>query len=74
MGNVAACVAEYFSEARIDEERKEESSKDPIYKGFKTMLDLKANEEALVSPVLGNLLVSSTLASFFVFSYRESAW
>ncbi|KAI4377963.1 hypothetical protein MLD38_015513 [Melastoma candidum] len=45
--SIEACVTEYFSEVRIDEEGRDETIEDPIYKGFKTVLDSKANDEAL---------------------------
>ena len=43
----AACVVEYFfdSDKQVMED---ESSEDPIYKGYKAVLDSKATDETLV--------------------------
>ena len=45
--NFAACVNEYFVDTDI-EDTKNQSSEDPIYEGYKTVLDSKPKDEALV--------------------------
>lgn len=45
--NFAACVMEYFDAKLADAEDK--SSEDPIYKGYKAVLDSKSVDETLVS-------------------------
>lgn len=42
-----ACVAEYFSNENPNEMAKE-TSEDPIYKGYKAVLDSKSTDETLV--------------------------
>ncbi|KAL5550908.1 hypothetical protein UlMin_001084 [Ulmus minor] len=44
--SIQACVDEYFDDAVI-EENEEKSSEDPIYNGFKAVLDSKSNEETM---------------------------
>lgn len=46
--NFAACVKEYFNENNI-EINEDESSEDPIYEGYKAVLDSKSTDETLVS-------------------------
>lgn len=43
-----ACVNEYFEEEEKDKEASD-SSEDMIYNGYKTVLDSKSTDEALVS-------------------------
>ena len=43
----AACVKEYFSEEEKDM-AEDKSLEDPIYKGYKAVLDSKSNDETLV--------------------------
>lgn len=43
-----ACVKEYFEEEEKDKETSD-SSEDMIYDGYKTVLDSKSTDEALVS-------------------------
>jgi len=45
--NFAACVNEYFVDPSIEETEKQ-SSEDPIYEGYKAVLDSKSKDEALV--------------------------
>ena len=45
--NFAACVNEYFVDPSIEETEKQ-SSEDPIYEGYKAVLDSKPKDEALV--------------------------
>lgn len=49
MYDFAACVNEYFSDAEIKEETHDKTKEDPIYKGFKAVLDSKSNDETMVS-------------------------
>ncbi|XP_075509838.1 aluminum-activated malate transporter 12-like [Primulina tabacum] len=44
--SIEACVNEYFSNDTIDED-KEKSLEDPIYKGYKAVLDSKSTDETL---------------------------
>lgn len=44
----AACVNGYFKDADIEAIR-EESSKDPVYKSYRVVLDSKSSDESLVS-------------------------
>lgn len=48
MHDFAACVNEYFSEAEIKETH-DKTAEDPIYKGFKVVLDSKSIDETMVS-------------------------
>ena len=43
----AACVMEYFCDSK-KQSTEEDSSVDPIYRGYKAVLDSKAIEETLV--------------------------
>lgn len=45
----AACVNEYFNDADEIEETHDTSEEDPIYEGFKAVLDSKSNDESMVS-------------------------
>ncbi|XP_060673800.1 aluminum-activated malate transporter 12-like isoform X2 [Ziziphus jujuba] len=45
--SIEACVNEYFSDAEIKEETHDKTKEDPIYKGFKAVLDSKSNDETM---------------------------
>jgi len=45
ISRLAACVNDYFEDEEI---RDEKSSRYPIYKGYKTVLDSKSTEESQV--------------------------
>lgn len=49
--NFAACINEYFSDKEEQEKAKENSmeAEDPIYNGYKAVLDSKSSDETLVS-------------------------
>lgn len=53
--NDAACVNEYFNDSEI-KENQDKSSEDPIYKGYKAVLDSKSTDETLVSSCFINVL------------------
>ncbi|KAE8730858.1 Aluminum-activated malate transporter 12 [Hibiscus syriacus] len=44
--SIEACVNEYFNDSEI-KENQEKSSEDPIYKGYKAVLDSKSTDETL---------------------------
>ena len=45
-----ACVTEYFNDAETGENnQKSKEDEDPIYKGFKAVLDSKSQDETMVS-------------------------
>ncbi|XP_065878679.1 aluminum-activated malate transporter 12-like [Euphorbia lathyris] len=44
---IEACVNEYFSEAVKEAADEDESSEDPIYRGYKNVLDSKSQDETL---------------------------
>ncbi|XWS49237.1 hypothetical protein CRYUN_Cryun13aG0146800 [Craigia yunnanensis] len=44
--SIEACVNEYFNDSEIKENR-DKSSEDPIYKGYKAVLDSKSTDETL---------------------------
>lgn len=45
---IAACVDEYFKDSEIDQGSKDNSLEDPIYTGYKAVLDSKSIDETLV--------------------------
>ena len=55
MQNGAVCVNEYFNDYEI-KENQDKSSEDPIYKGYKAVLDSKSTDETLVSSCFINVL------------------
>lgn len=59
--NDAACVNEYFDDSDT-KEKQERSSEDPIYKGYKAVLDSKSTDETLVSSLLVSLMYYLNLA------------
>ena len=47
--NHAVCVREYFYDSATEATEDDDSSEDPIYEGYKAVLDSKANDETLVT-------------------------
>ncbi|KAI4315140.1 hypothetical protein L6164_027983 [Bauhinia variegata] len=45
--SIEGCVNEYFSESVLEEAESMKSSEDPIYKGYKAVLDSKSSDEML---------------------------
>ncbi|PON57074.1 Aluminum-activated malate transporter [Parasponia andersonii] len=45
--SIEACVNEYFNDADEIKETNDKSSEDPIYEGFKAVLDSKSNDETM---------------------------
>lgn len=60
---LAACVYEYFREEEL-EVAKDQSLEDPIYKGYKAVLDSKSYDETLVSSIY--ILYSNNLHQRYV--------
>ena len=58
-------MAEYFS---TEELVKKESSEDPIYKGYKAVLDSKSTDETLVHPLSLHVDIHVTHISYLSFS------
>lgn len=61
--NPAVCVMEYFYDSE-KEATQDDSSEDPIYEGYKAVLDSKAKDETLVTqcPFLVKLKLSEVSA------------
>lgn len=49
---LAACVNEYFNDTEMEETQNISPDQDPIYKGFKAVLDSKSHDETMVSKYL----------------------
>ncbi|KAH1140576.1 hypothetical protein GYH30_029455 [Glycine max] len=47
--SIQVCVREYFYESAKEETEDDDSSEDPIYEGYKAVLDSKAKDETLAS-------------------------
>ncbi|RDX70476.1 Aluminum-activated malate transporter 12, partial [Mucuna pruriens] len=45
--SIQVCVVEYFYDSAKPEETRDDSSEDPIYQGYKAVLDSKASDETL---------------------------
>ena len=57
MYHFAACVNEYFNDADETEETQITSAEDPIYEGFKAVLDSKSNDETMVISSFGKIII-----------------
>ena len=71
MYHFAACVNEYFNDADETEETQITSAEDPIYEGFKAVLDSKSTDETMVISSFGKIIIVIIIMILCTFHYIQ---